>query len=270
MAMALRRESGNSRAEPIFGPQILEMTKSRFPEECPVKVLALIPARGGSQVIPRKNIKLLKGKPLITYAIEVALQSCFHPRVVVSTDDEEIATVARSAGAEVPFLRPTELAEDETPTFPVVQHALQWLEQHEGYQPDLVVLLQPTSPLRKPEHINQGIKLLLQTNADSVVSVCEVEHSPYWMRVLDNDGRVKPFVETEREFLRRQDIPLVYRLNGALFITRRNSIINKGRLLGDDVRALIMAREDSIDIDNEVDFLLAELLLKRRLREGGL
>jgi N-acylneuraminate cytidylyltransferase/CMP-N,N'-diacetyllegionaminic acid synthase len=234
------------------------------------KYLALIPARGGSKGVPKKNTRLLAGKPLIAYTIEAALQSQHRLRVIVSTDDEEIAGIARTMGAEVPFLRPVKLARDETPTFPVVQHALQWLEQHEGYQPELVVLLQPTSPLRRAEHIDQGINLLLQTNADSLVSVCEVEHSPYWMRILDSAGRVKPFVETKREFLRRQDLPPVYRLNGALFITRPIIIIKKGYLLGDDVRALVMAREDSIDIDDEVDFLLAELLLQRRLREGGL
>jgi len=178
--------------------------------------------------------------------------------------------MAQSAGAEVPFLRPAELACGKTPTFPVVQHALQWLEEHEGYQPELVVLLQPTSPLRQAEHIDQGIKLLLETNADSVIGVCEVEYSPYWMRILDDESRVKHFVETDREFLRRQDPPPVYRLNGALYVTRRRTIIEDKCLLGDDVRALVMAREDSIDIDDEIDFLLAGLLLKRRLREGGL
>jgi len=210
------------------------------------------------------------GKPLITYTIEAAQQSQYRLRVVVSTDDEEIAKVARAAGADVPFLRPPDLARDETPMFPVVQHALHWLEQHEGYRPELVVLLQPTSPLRRAEHIDQGVKLLLETNADSVISVCEAEHSPYWMRVLDSEGRVMPFIESQREYLRRQDLPAVYRLNGALLITRRRIIIDEDRLLGDDVRALVMAREDSIDIDDEIDFLLAESLLKRRLREGGL
>jgi len=233
-------------------------------------ILALIPARGGSKGIPYKNARLLMGKPLIAYTIEAALQSQYQLRVVVSTDDEEIAEVARTADAEVPFLRPAELARDKAPTLPVVQHALGWLEQHEGYKPDLVVLLQPTSPLRRAEHIDQGIKLLLQTDADSVVSVCEVEHSPYWMRVLDNEGRVKPFVEGDHEFSRRQDLPPVYRLNGALYVTKRRIVMEERCLLGDDVRALVMAREDSIDIDDEVDFLLAELLLKRRLRKGGL
>jgi len=220
--------------------------------------------------VRRKNMRLLCGKPLIAYTIEAALDSRCIDRVVVSTDDEKIARIAHANGAEIPFLRPVELARDETPTFPVVQHALHWLQQHEDCQPELVVLLQPTSPLRRAEHIDQGIKLLLQTNADSAVSVCAVEHSPYWMRVLDDEGRVNPFVETDRQFLRRQDLPLVYRLNGALFITRLSTIMNEGRLLGDDVRALVMAREDSIDIDDEVDFLLTELLLKRRLAEGGL
>lgn len=233
-------------------------------------VVGVITARGGSKSIPKKNIAPLAGKPLIAWTIEVALQSHSLSRVIVSTDDGEIAQVSRQWGAEVPFLRPVELARDETPTFPVVLHALEWLKQHEGYQPEIVILLQPTSPLRRPEHIDQGIKLLLQTNADSVVSVCEVEHSPYWMRVLDDEGRVKPFVETDREFLRRQDLPPVYRLNGALYVTRRRTIIEDKRLLGDDVRALVMAHEDSIDIDDEVDLLLAELLLKRRLRGGGL
>jgi len=234
------------------------------------KYLALIPARGGSKGIPKKNTRPLMGKPLITHTIEAALQSRHRLRVVVSTDDEETAKIAQAAGAEIPFLRPAELAQDDTPAFPVVLHALQWLKQHEGYQPEVVVLLQPTSPLRRAEHIDEGIKLLLETNADSLVSVCEVEHSPYWMRVLDDDGRVKPFVESTREFSRRQDLPPVYRLNGALYVTKRRVIMEEERLLGDDVRALIMSPEDSIDIDDKVDFLLAELLLKRRLRGGGM
>jgi len=127
-----------------------------------------------------------------------------------------------------------------------------------------VVLLQPTSPLRRAGHIDQGIKLLLQSNADSVVSVCEVEHSPYWMRVIDPNGRVLPFVKVNKEYTRRQDLPKVYRLNGAIFVTRSKVIIRENRLLGDDTRAYIMAREDSIDIDAEVDFKLAELLLEEK------
>lgn len=192
------------------------------------------------------------------------MQSQYRLRVVVSTDDKEIAEVARTAGAEVPFLRPAELARDETPTLPVIQHALQWLEQHEAYQPELVVLLQPTSPLRRSEHIDQAIELLLRTGADSVVSLCEAEHSPYWMKKVDAEGRVSPFIVTEEEYTRRQDLPKVYRLNGAIFVTRSEVIIRENRLLGNDTRAYIMNQADSIDIDTELDFKLAELLIKER------
>ncbi len=229
-----------------------------------MKVLAVIPARGGSKGIPRKNIHLLAGKPLITYTIEAALQSQYRLRVVVSTEDEKIAEVAQAAGAEVPFLRPAELARDDTPTFPVIQHALQWLEQHDDYQPELVVLLQPTSPLRGSEHIDQALELILSSEADSVVSLCEAEHSPYWMKKVDAEGRVSPFIVTEGEYTQRQALPKVYRLNGAIFVTRPEVIMRENRLLGDDTRAYIMDQGDSIDIDTELDFKLAELLIKQR------
>jgi len=230
-----------------------------------VQVLALIPARGGSKGVLGKNLRFLAGKPLIVHTIEQAKQSATVNRVIVSTDGMKIAEISKEAGAEVPFARPSVLANDDTPAFPVVQHALQWLKQHEGYQPDVVVLLQPTSPLRRPEHIDQGVELLLKTQADSVISLCEAEHSPYWMKLLDEKGQVKPFIESKIEYFRRQDLPIVYRLNGAIYATRYNIIAERDRLLGDDVRALIMTREDSVDIDDEIDFLLAELLLKRRL-----
>jgi len=230
-----------------------------------VQVLALIPARSGSKGIPGKNLRLLAGRPLIVHTIEQAKQSTKVNRVIVSTDGMKIAEISKEAGAEVPFARPSVLASDDTPAFPVVQHALQWLKQHEGYQPDVVVLLQPTSPLRRSEHIDQGVELLLKTQADSVISLCETEHSPYWMKLLDEKGQVKPFIESKIEYFRRQDLPIVYRLNGAIYATRYNIIKERNRLLGDDVRALVMTREDSVDVDDEIDFLLAELLLKRRL-----
>lgn len=233
-----------------------------------MQILALIPARGGSKGIPGKNLRLLAGKPLVAHAIEQAEQSTVVSRIIVSTDDIGIAEAAKKAGAEVPFMRPRELAEDNTPTLPVVRHALQWLMQHEKYRPDVVVLLQPTSPLRRAEHIDQGVRLLLETKADSVVSLCEAEHSPYWMKVLDEKGKVKPFIESEDEYPRRQDLPIVYRLNGAIYATWCNIIAEKNKMLGDDIRALVMTREDSVDIDDEIDFLLAELLLVKRRQEG--
>jgi N-acylneuraminate cytidylyltransferase/CMP-N,N'-diacetyllegionaminic acid synthase len=231
-----------------------------------VEILAIIPARGGSKGLPGKNLRHLAGRPLIAYAIDAALASSFKPRIVVSTDSEEIASAARELGAEVPFMRPAELAGDETPMFPVIRHALEWLARNEGYEPELVVLLQPTSPLRTAQHIDGAIRVALEPGSDSVVSLCEAEHSPYWMRVLDEDGLVKPFVESEGEYARRQDLPPVYRLNGAILVTRPG-VAKEGQLLGPKTRAFVMSREDSVDIDDETGFLLAEALL--RLRGGG-
>lgn len=228
-----------------------------------LKVLAIIPARGGSQGVPKKNIKILAGRPLIAYTINAALRSKYHPRVVVSTDDESIAEIAREFGAEVPFIRPSHLAKHDTPMLPVLQHAIECLKK-DGYNADIIAVLQPTSPLRTSEHIDQAISILLNTGADSVVSLCEAEHSPYWMKKIDRAGRVTPFLDTEKEYNRRQDLPKVYRLNGAIFITRPDIIVKKGRVLGDDTRAYIMKVEDSIDIDTEFDFKIAELIMKEK------
>lgn len=227
------------------------------------KILAIIPARGGSQGVPRKNIRILAGKPLIAYTIKAALESKYHPRVMVSTDDESIAKIAKEMGAEVPFIRPAHLAQDDTPMLPVLQHAIGCLRES-GYNPDIIAVLQPTSPLRTSKHIDQAISILVDTGADSVVSVCEAEHSPYWMKKIDSEGRLTPFLNTEKEYTRRQDLPKVYRFNGAIFITRPDIIMNQGRLLGDDTRAYIMEPEDSIDIDTEFDFKVAEFLIKER------
>jgi len=233
------------------------------------KALGMIPARGGSKDIPQKNIRFFSGKPLIAYTIEAASETQVIDRVIVSTDDEEIAQIARAAGAEVPFIRPAELARDETPTLSVVQHALRWLKQHEDYQPEFVVLLQPTSPLRTALHIDQAMELLLSTNADSVVSVCKTEHSPYWMKKVDEEGRLSALIEAEKEYTRRQDLPTVYRLNGAIYITRPNVIICDNHLLGNDARAYIMDQKESIDIDTELDFQLAELIIKEKTSNIG-
>ncbi len=233
-----------------------------------LEILAVVPARGGSKGLAQKNVRPLAGKPLIAYTIEAALGSRYGLRVVVSTDDEKTASVAQEAGAQVPFMRPPVLAEDATPMFPVVKHAVQWLAQHESYEPDLIVLLQPTSPLRRAEHIDEAIELVLSSGADSAVSLCETEHSPYWMQVVDSKGMVKPFMDARKEHTRRQNLPTVYRLNGAVLVTRR-TVLNQGRLLGDNTRAFIMDREVSVDIDDEIDFLLAEMLIQRRQGAEG-
>jgi N-acylneuraminate cytidylyltransferase/CMP-N,N'-diacetyllegionaminic acid synthase len=233
-----------------------------------VKILSIIPARLGSKNIPGKNIKYFAGKPLIEYTIESALNSKLINRVIVSTESEEIAQISRNYGAEIPFLRPVELAQDETPTLPVLQHVVDFLHNKESYEPDMIVTLQPTSPLRKTEHIDEAIIKLIETEADSVVSLCKVEHSPYWMKKLEGDNRVFSFIEESEKYTRRQDLPKIYRLNGAVYVTKYDVLMRGNRILGDDTRAIIMSQEDSIDIDTELDLMLAELVfLKRRNNE---
>ena len=227
--------------------------------------IGLIPARGGSKGVLRKNIRQLAGKPLIAWTIEVALACPSSDRVIVSTDDQEIAQIARQYGAEMPFIRPAELAQDDTPDLPVYQHALSWLAEHEGYHPDIVVWLRPTAPLRTVQDVEAAIQLLIETNADCVRSVCLAEHHPYWMKRLDGD-RLVPFVDgiDEGRYYRRQLLPPVYRLNGAVDVTWCRTLMEKGLLYTGDVRGYVMPAERSIDLDSELDFALAELLLQRR------
>lgn len=231
------------------------------------KFLGIIPARGESKSIPLKNIKPLQGIPLIAYTINEALKSKYLERVIVSTDDDQIAKIAREYGAEVPFIRPKELAADTSPTLPVIQHALRYLES-EGYIPDFVVLLQPTSPLREVRYIDDAIKKILETNAETVVTLTESEIHPYWMRKLDGD-RVYPFIDTGEKSLRRQDLPEIYRLNGAVVVSKTETILSGKDWQKQDIRGIIMEAVDSIDIDTPLDFYIAEKLMELRKGEGS-
>lgn len=227
------------------------------------KILGIITARGGSKTIPRKNIKRLAGKPLIAWTIEAAQQSRVLNRVIVSTDDEKIAAIARKWEAEVPFLRPEKLAKDNTPTLPVLQHAVSFLKAKEGYLPDAIVLLQPTSPLRNAKHIRQAVSLLRKTKADSVVSVCLAKENPYWMMRFKGN-RAHPFMTNGREYERRQDLPSAHFINGAIYVTRYSVLMGEHKILGRDTRAFVMDAKSSIDIDTSLDFKIAEALMKER------
>ncbi len=224
------------------------------------KILAIIPARGGSKGIPRKNVRLLCGKPLIAYAIEVALSSKYIGRVVVSTEDSEIAEIARQYEAEV-IERPVELAQDDTPSLPVYQHVISYLEKVANHHCDIIVALQPTSPLRAVADIDGAIEKFLTLRCDSVVSVCEVEHSPHWMYTLERE-QLRPIIGGGDKITRRQDAPKTYRLNGAVYVVHRDIIMEHNRVVGGDMRAYIMPVERSLDIDTEIDLKLAELLMK--------
>ncbi len=230
--------------------------------------LAIIPARGGSKSIPKKNIVALGGRPLIEYSIDAGLKSRHIDRVIVSTDDQEIADVASAAGAEVPFLRPTELAEDWTPTLPVIQHLLRQLKSDAGYKPDAVVLLQPTSPFRTSMHIDDSIDLFRKSLADSLVSVVPVPHnfSPVSLMRMD-DGLVVPAIEGEgNKILRRQDKPELFARNGPLIlISSYSCLMEKDDLYGESTVPFVMGHRESLDIDGPEDLELAEFLFSSGL-----
>ena len=229
-----------------------------------MKILAIVPARGGSKGLPRKNVRLLAGKPVIAWTIETALACRSLHRIIVSTDDEEIAQIAKEYRAEVPFLRPAELAQDDTPDLPVFQHTLSWLATHQDYHPDIVVWLRPTTPLRVVEDVEGAIQLLKETDADCVRSICLAEHHPYWMKRLDSN-RMVPFINgiDEQKYYRRQLLPPVYRLNGAVDVIWCRTVAEKASFFGGDICGYVMPAERSIDLDSELDFALAELLLQR-------
>jgi CMP-N,N'-diacetyllegionaminic acid synthase len=228
-----------------------------------MKVLAVIPARGGSKGVPQKNIRLLAGKPLIGYTIDAARDSQELSRWIVSTDDEAIARVSRECGAEVPFMRPELLATDSAKAIPVIQHALQEMEERDNTQYDAVMMLQPTTPFRTAEDIDQAIRILRDTGADSVISVVDVEgHHPARMKFL-KDGRLidPPYCEAY-ENQPRQELEPMYLRNGAIYLTRREVLMNNS-FKGTDCRALIMENDRSVNIDTMLDFDLAGFFLPR-------
>lgn len=226
-------------------------------------ILAVVPARGGSRGIPRKNIRPLCGRPLLAWTADAALKAPSLDRVVLSTDDPEIAEIGRACGLEVPFMRPAELAGDHTPGTDPVLHALAWLASHEGYRPDAVMLLQPPSPLRRAEHIEAAAALLASSGADSVLSVCPPDYHPYWMKVV-RDGRLTPFMAEGARYHSRQELPPVVRTNGAIYLARVASFVAARTFELPHTVAYPMPREDSVNIDDEFDWWLAEQALKAR------
>lgn len=227
-------------------------------------VLAIIPARGGSKGIPRKNIKDLCGKPLIAWTIVEALKSKYIDRLIVSTEDEEIANISKKYGAEVPFLRPTELAKDDTPGVEPLLHCINWSKDNQNYYPNYVFTLQCTSPFRKTKHIDEALEQLVELNGDSIIGVCKSEASPYWMKRIEN-GKLKDFIENSKTYTRRQDLPTIYRLNGAIYIGKTEILIKNKNWYTDNALPYIMSSEDSIDIDTILDFKFAELIMRERL-----
>ena len=226
-------------------------------------ILAVITARGGSKGLPEKNIKLLAGKPLLAYTIETAKQSQLIDHLILSTDSEQIAAVGREWGVAVPFLRPAELAQDETPHVPVMQHATEFMEKKLGTKFSHLVILQPTSPFRTVADLDGTIRRLVETGADSAVSLVEIkENHPVKAKRLEGH-RVLPYSVPEPEGGRRQDLPRAYKRSAAVYAMRRDLIMIDGRLYGDHIVGYEVPRERSIDIDDELDWLQAEYMWRK-------
>jgi CMP-N,N'-diacetyllegionaminic acid synthase len=234
-----------------------------------IKILALIPARAGSKGLPGKNIKALNGMPLIAYTIREALKVSELSNVVVSTDSEGIANIAREFGAQVPFLRPQSLATDNASGIDVVFHTISHFENNNIFF-DYVLLLQPTSPLRDAGDIRNAINLLKSQNCDSIIGVCESHVHPYLLRVIGSNGLLQDYASNSNKHLRRQDLEKVYQVNGAIYLTSVEVLKRKDSFYGDIVLPYIMSQDKSVDIDNEIDFELAELLFRRKLKNGFL
>lgn len=224
-------------------------------------VTALIPARGGSKRLPRKNAKLFCGKPLISWSIEVALASKYIDQVVVSTDDLEIKQIAEQYGADVPFLRPDTLSNDHASSFDVIKHAIEILDiEKENH---LIVLLQPTSPLRLIAELDAALEFFVAKNANGVVSISEAEHSPMWSNTLPQNANLSEFIRPEVQGKRSQDLPTYYRLNGSIYIYKVLPLLEKNMIFFDEnVYGFETRKETSVDIDSALDFFLGETIMK--------
>lgn len=224
-------------------------------------VFGIIPARGGSRRLPGKNLRVLGRTSLLGHAVASAREASALDRFIVSTSSVEIADEARRHGAEVPFLRPQELATDDAPMVLVLQHAVRWLEASAGVVPDLVVTLQPTSPFRTGADIDRTVQKVVRTDADSAQTVTDASYHPFFMSTLDGDRAIPLFPEGQK-LLRRKDAPPAYQPAGSVYVTRYDVLMRKGRVTGEDNRAVVIGFEASVNIDTEWDFRLAELVLR--------
>ena len=229
-------------------------------------ILGLIPARGGSKGIPRKNIAPLGGKPLLAYTAEAALRSELIDRTLLSSDDDQIIKIGKELGLEVPFKRPKDIARDDSPSLPVIQHGVEFIESR-GWCPDHVVVLQPTSPFRTSSHIDDAIETFISSNADSLVSVIECPHifNPYSVMKVEN-GFLAPFISNQEDYhYQRQKKPRFFARNGAaIYIASYELIMKHNRLLGPNLIPFVMDKISSIDIDDEADLFLAQSVLSNK------
>lgn len=228
-----------------------------------MKVLGLIPARGGSKGIPRKNIKLLNGKPLLQYTSDIALQSKMLSKVILSSDDDEIIALGKKLGIEVPFKRPKLLANDKSPTLPVIQHTLHFLEEEYNEKYDAVCLLQVTTPFRTVDFLNLAIQKFINSNTDSLISVQKVpdHYNPHWVFLKNSNGNLSIATGDKDIIARRQELPDTYHRDGSIYITKTNVLLNSNSLYGDSISFIESPKSTHVNIDTEEDWKKAELII---------
>lgn len=227
--------------------------------------LAIIPARGGSKRLPKKNILDLAGKPLISWSISAAIKSKYIDKVMVTTDSDEIMEVARKYGAEVPFKRPDYLSNDTAIRPDVIKHTIDFYQNENQENFDYIIFLQPTSPLRNETHIDKAIEYMFEKNADAIVSVCEVEHPVQWSGVLPDNKDMSDFLNEIDIKSRSQDFPSYFRLNGAIFICDSYKFMESGCMfLKENIFAYVMSQDISIDIDTKIDFMFARNIFENK------
>ena len=232
-------------------------------------VLGLITARGGSKGVPGKNIKVIADKPMITWTIEAAIKSTSLSRVIVSTDDKDIAQISLQSKAEVPFMRPNILAEDDSPHIDTVIHAVEWMVTNENYNADYIMLLQPTSPMRTARDIDDAISIALEKDLGCVISVCESKSHPNFTWSISEDGSLTNFLSKPKEYLRRQTLKPAYAQNGAIFLIRQDILLKEKTLYASTVFPYIMPQERSLEVDDSWDMYLADLIMRNMKSFSG-
>jgi len=228
-----------------------------------MNILGIILARGGSKEVPRKNLLKIGGKTLVELAIQSANKSKLLTRTIFSTDDNEILNIAVNAGAYAPFIRPENLAQDNSSTFSVVKHAVEWLELNEEWTTDIVVILQPTTPFRTGKHIDDVIDLMIKEKSDSVITVKKPDYPPFWMLELDSEMKLTNLIEDGNKFLRRQDTPDVFQPAGLVYALKYELLVKMNTILPfGDTRGLIVSEVDAINIDTLMHYELAKQIYK--------
>ena len=231
-----------------------------------MKILGIIPARGGSKELPKKNLLKIGGKTLVELSIESAFQSKLLTRTILSSDDDEIISIGKNLNCEVPFKRPKKLAQDKSSTFSVLNHTVNWLKKNEGWKPDILVLLQPTTPFRRGHHIDGVLKLLNDSKSDAVITIRKPSYPPHWMLRKDDSQKIFSLIKNGNKFLRRQDTPEIYQPAGMVYAFNTDLLKNINTLFPvKDTRGFFVSQNESINIDSHIDYLTAKMIYKEKL-----